>query len=107
MDTCYQFCFNTLNNEDSSVVQNFHIIDQNETKYLRAQSQGEKNITCQVKPHILKLLEHMLTLHTALYFSGDKMNTPQKKNVNIKAISCHHPVQEYHYSKNVMLEKTI
>lgn len=79
MDTCYQFCFNTLNNEDSSVVQNFHIIDQNETKYLRAQSQGEKNITCQVKPHILKLLEHMLTLHTALYFSGDKMNTPQKK----------------------------
>lgn len=48
----------------------------------------------------------MLTLHTALYFSGDKMNTPQKK-VNIKAISCHHPVQEYHYSKNVMLEKTI
>lgn len=62
---------------------------------------------CKVKPHILKLLEHMLTLHIALHFSGDKMNTPQKNFSIIKALSCHHSVQEYHYSKNVMLKKTI
>lgn len=54
----------------------------------------------------------MPTLHIALYCSGDRMNTPhkekkQKRITIIKAISCHHSVQEHHCSKNVMLEKNL
>jgi len=74
---------------------------------------GEEKVTCKVEPHFSKLLEHTPTLHIALYFSGDRTNTPHKKEKKIKsfniikAISCHHSVQEYHCSKNVMLKKTI